>query len=103
MGEEREIGEPRLHVSVHLVDVRLLAVVREEIAEVREMLQTIRQLAIDDLVRRDRIQDVVVRLRLRERERRDEVRAGAERELDGLLEVPLREAVELGVGLELLT
>src|SRR5207248_8759623 len=91
----------RLHVPVHLIDVRLLPVVREQVAKVREMLQTIRQLTIDDPVGRDRIEDVVVGLRLRLGERGDEVGAGAEPELDRLLEVPLSEAVELRVALEL--
>ena len=87
-------------MSVHLIDIGLLPVVREQVAQVREVLQTIRQLGLDDAVFGDRVEDVVIGLGLRQRERGDEIRARPERELDGLLQVPLREPVELRIGLD---
>src|SRR5688572_21007266 len=65
------------------------------------MLETVGQALVDDPVLSDRVEDVVVRLGLRQRERHHQIRAGAEEELDRLLQVPLRQAVELGIGAEL--
>src|SRR5437867_10422834 len=65
------------------------------------MLEAVGKLFVDDAVLADRVEDVVVGLGLREGERHHEVRAGPEEQLHRLLQVPLRQAVELRVRTEL--
>ena len=65
------------------------------------MLEAVCELSLDHLVTREGVKNVVVSLGLRERERHHEVGRGPKEQLDGLLQIPLRESVKLGVGLEL--
>src|SRR5207237_5346398 len=95
LGEELEIVEARLDQSIHLVDVGKLLVEREEVPHVRERLEAVRERLLDDLVLRDDVEDVVVRLRLLQAERADEVDTSAETQIDGLREVPLCERVQV--------
>src|SRR5947208_847835 len=101
VGEGGEIVHPGLDLAVDLVDVGLLAVVGEQVSQICEVLEAVRERSLHDPVLGDCVEDVVIGLGFGERERRHEVRAGAEEKLDRLLQVPLREAVELRVGLEL--
>src|SRR5882672_4873692 len=100
IGEGDEVRDAGLDLTVDVVDVGLLAVVGEQVPQIREVLEPIRERSLDHPVAGDRVEDVVIRLGLRKRERGHEIPAGAEEQLDRLLEVPLGQAVELGVGLE---
>src|SRR2546428_416340 len=101
VGEGDEVRDPGLDLAVDVVDIGLLAVIGEKVPQVREVLEPIRERSLDDRVAREGIEDVVVGLGLGKREGGHQIRAGPEEELDRLLKVPLRQAVELRVGLEL--
>src|SRR5207253_2685912 len=101
VGECDKVRDPSLDLAVDVVDVGLLAVVGEQVPQICEVLEPVRERSLDDRVTRQSVEDVVVRLGLGEGEGGHQVGARPEKQLDGLPKVPLREAVELGVRLEL--
>src|SRR5438445_1207640 len=101
VGEGDEVRDAGLDLAVDVVDVGRLAVVGEQVPQIREVLGPVRERSLDHPVAGDRVEDVVIRLGLRKRERGHEIPAGTEEQLDRLLEVPLGQAVELGIRFEL--
>src|SRR2546428_493907 len=99
--EGDEVRKARLDLAVNVVDVGLLAIIGEQVSQICEVLEPVREGSLNDGVAGERVEDVVVGLGLGEGQRGHQVRAGAEEELDRLLQVPLRETVELRVRFEL--
>src|SRR5439155_3184259 len=88
VGEGDEVRDAGLDLAVDIVDIGLLAVVGKQVPQVGEVLEPVRERSLDHPMAGDGVEDVVVRLGLRQRERGHEIPAGTEEQLDRLLEVP---------------
>src|SRR5207237_4944738 len=60
VGEGDEVRDPRLDLGVDVVDVGLLAVVCEEVSQIREVLEPVRERSLDHGMACQRVEDVVV-------------------------------------------